>query len=132
MNRKIIFLYIAFTAIMVAIVGFNVNLVLQTQDKPSDLTLNRISALSTPENNPNNPCPDPYDVPNRLIHVEVDTLNLTANSNGEIYISVGGQSMVRGGYAKGQTVQVGYRIYNCSDVQEGSCCPQSSVRVEIM
>ena len=47
MKRKIIFLGIAYTAIMFTLIGINVNLVLTEKDNPSDLTLDRISALSS-------------------------------------------------------------------------------------
>ncbi|MDR2423802.1 MAG: hypothetical protein LBD59_03655 [Prevotellaceae bacterium] len=49
MNKKFVILGIALTAIMIAIIGFNVSLVLQAEEKYSDLNLDNISALSTSE-----------------------------------------------------------------------------------
>ena len=121
---------IAFTAIMITLIGINVNLVLSAESNPSDMTLNGIEALST--ENPCNPCPDPYDVPNRYIKLTATgTASVTSNASGQIYITLGGQEIVRGGYAKNTSITIFYRVFNCEGEQEGSCCQQSSVRVEI-
>ncbi|MDR2425410.1 MAG: hypothetical protein LBD59_11945 [Prevotellaceae bacterium] len=47
MKRKSIILGIAFTAIMITLVGINVHLVLIAADNPSDVSLNKIEALSS-------------------------------------------------------------------------------------
>ena len=84
-----------------------------------------VQALAKTETS--NPCPDPYDVPNRYIQVSTTTEEVTSDMEGNISI----WDKVFGGYKKNKKYTVVIVTKNCSGEAEGACCKQSEVGATI-
>jgi hypothetical protein len=118
--KKMFFIGIA-AVVVVAIAAVNVNYALQGNNDLSALALANMEALADTE------CPDPYDVPNRYIVVQTQTVTTTTNAKGEVQWG----STVKTGYEKNKNVSIVVSTYNCDGTQSGACCKQSDVRVVI-
>ena len=103
----------------------------QVNAKPENSILAKnIEALSQNEGgSTTNHCPNYDYVPNHYIECQEITIAVTCTTNGEITVN---GKIFTGNYKRNKEYTVVYAKYNCSGFQEGACCDQNRVRIELV